>query len=361
MRDTGVAIDGPRLAPLVANYQAADLVIGQPDFLTNADRGISARSFSPDGITFAEGHLWATDWGRHRVLGWASPTATDASATIVLGQTSFDAGAATNASGTTLLQPLDVVAIEGYVAVADGYSRVLIWNRRPTGVAAAANLVLGQPDFLSSAPGLGAAELRNPSGVWTDGSRLLVRGGEQTFHLWSWNQFPMSLGEPADQVLVGGLQVNAAEFASTGTAIVDKDRLILTDPLRNRILIWNTVPATTGIPADLVLGQASFSSSSPGTTAGGMSRPTDVLVHDGALFVADSDNDRVLVFDPFPTTSGATATQVLGQADLDVVVTDAATTSRSLNGPRGLATDGRHLYVADRENRRIVRYAFGGQ
>lgn len=360
-RDAGPTGDGPRVGPLVTNYQAADLVLGQPGFLANTDRGISATSFRPDGIAFAEDHLWATDWGRHRVLGWANPSTTDAAATILLGQPSFDSGARTSPSGTTLSQPLDVFALEGRLLVADGYSRVLIWNSRPSGVAPAANLVLGQPDFVSAGSGTGAGQLRPPSGVWSDGTRVLVRGAELAFILWSWEQFPVVLGEPADHVLVGGPNVNAAEFGTTGTAIIDNGRLILTDPGRNRVLVWNTVPTTTGTPADLVLGQGSFTSDSPGVTAGAMNRPIDVLVHDGALFVADSGNDRVLVFDPFPTTSSATATQVLGQADLDVVVPDATTTSRTLNDPTGLATDGRHLYVADRGNRRIVRYLFGGR
>lgn len=130
----------------------------------------------------------------------------------------------------------------------------------------------------------------------------------------------------------------------------------MADPANNRVLLWNSIPSTSGTPANLVLGQATFTTMTSGSGAAAMNGPTAVLVVDGALLVADGGNDRILVFDPIPATSGASATQVLGQTTLTAVVLDQAPSDRSLNGPSDLATDGRHLFVADRSNRRILRY-----
>lgn len=87
-----------------------------------------------------------------------------------------------------------------------------------------------------------------------------------------------------------------------------------------------------------------------------MSAPTGVLIVDGALLVADSGNDRVLVFDPIPNASGQAASQVLGQSSTASAVLDQPPSDRTMNEPTDLAFDGRHLFLADRTNRRILRY-----
>ena len=121
-----------RTGPLVTNNQAADLVIGQPSFGTNTDRGVTAQSFQPDGIAFASGRLWATDYFRHRVLGWSSPTTSDPPATYVLGQTSFTNGAATNATASSMFQPTGVAASGTTVMSVDSYNRALVWTSLPS-------------------------------------------------------------------------------------------------------------------------------------------------------------------------------------------------------------------------------------
>ena len=87
-----------------------------------------------------------------------------------------------------------------------------------------------------------------------------------------------------------------------------------------------------------------------------MSGPAGVLIVDGALLVADSGNDRVLVFDPIPSSSGASATQVIGQASTGSALLNQPPSDRNLNGPVDLARVGRKLFVADKNNRRVLRY-----
>lgn len=72
--------------------------------------------------------------------------------------------------------------------------------------------------------------------------------------------------------------------------------LYVTDPSNNRIRGWASIPASLGQPADFVLGQADFTTSTPGTTAGRITLPTACCVTNNALFVADTTNNRVMIF-----------------------------------------------------------------
>lgn len=359
---SGDATDAPtdaravRTGPLVTNGQAADLVIGQPSFGTNADRGVTAQSFQPDGIAFASGRLWATDFFHRRVLGWDSPTASDPAAGYVLGQSLFTVDADQGVSQTSIFQAQDVEAVGTKVLVADGSNRVLIWTSLPVAAAQPADLVLGQPDFTTTNVGTGPSQMRVPWGLWSDGTRVLARGGFITSRIWSWTSFPAANAAPAAAVLAGGVGANASEFRSTGGVTSDGTRLVVADPGNHRVLVWNSIPATTGQPADIVLGQPDFASVTAGAGAARMSAPTGVIIIDGALLVADAGNDRVLVFDPLPTANGAAAAQVLGQSSTATAVLDQTASDRTLNEPTDLAFDGRHLFVADRTNRRVLRY-----
>ncbi len=345
-----------RTGPLVTNNQAADLVIGQPSFGTNTDRGVTAQSFQPDGIAFASGRLWATDYFRHRVLGWNAPTASDPAAAYALGQTSFTNGTATNATASSMFQPTGVAASGSTVITVDSYNRALVWTALPTGLGQNANLVLGQPDFSSTAVGTGPTGLRVPLSAWTDGTRVIIRGGFGTMRMWLWNSFPAANAAPSDLQLLGGVNTNATEFTPGLGVFVDGNRLVISDSPKNRVMLWNAVPVASGTPADVVVGQATFTTDASGAGAAGLNGPQAAIIIDGALVVADGANDRVLFYDPMPTASGASASYVLGQTSATTTVLDQAPSDRTLNNPIGLAFDGRHLYVSDHDNRRILRY-----
>ena len=71
----------------------------------------------------------------------------------------------------------------------------------------------------------------------------------------------------------------------------DGQRLFVGDAAQHRVLIWNTLPHADNQPADVILGQ---SDSAPGPTSVGT---PSALVSDGNnLFVADTENRRILVF-----------------------------------------------------------------
>src|SRR5205823_5956469 len=86
----------------------------------------------------------------------------------------------------------------------------------------------------------------------------------------------------------------------------------------HRVLVWSTFPTRNGQAADVVIGQPDFAASrgnrgqataSPKT----LMVPAAVLAANGHLYIADSGNNRVVVFDKIPTTNDAQASSIIGQ------------------------------------------------
>ena len=295
------------------NGQAASLVLGQPDFTTNTD-GTSASGMSlTSGVTVdpTSGKLFIADSSNNRVLRFASTTALSngAAAEAVLGQPDFTM----NTFGTTISKLKYAYAImvgsDGTLWVADtGNNRVLRFtNAASKANGASADGVLGQPNFTTATNGTTASTLNSPIGV--------AVGSDGT--LW---------------------------VADTGN---------------NRVLRFtNAVSKANGANADGVLGQPNFTTATNGTTASTLNGPRGVAVgSDGTLWVADSSNNRVLRFaNAVSKANGTNADGVLGQPNF-TTVTD-GTTASTLNSPFGVAvgSDGT-LWVADTSNNRVLRFA----
>jgi hypothetical protein len=145
----------------------------------------------------------------------------------------------------------------------------------------------------------------------------------------------------------------------------DGTRLWVADTGNHRVLLWNKLPTSNGQPADVVLGQPSFAGVLPNqggssATAKTMSFPTAIQASNGVVYIADSGNNRVLSYSSVPTASGASANGVLGQPNLTSRL--AATSPvdlTTLAGPVGLAADAENLYVVDRDLSRALVYHVG--
>jgi len=87
----------------------------------------------------------------------------------------------------------------------------------------------------------------------------------------------------------------------------DGKRLAVTDRNNNRVLIWNSIPSSN-VPPDLVLGQDNFETHLEGKGMDGLDFPGQVtMAPDGKVLVADSNNNRILVWTSFPSVSGQAA------------------------------------------------------
>ena len=175
---------------------------------------------------------------------------------------------------TPFLAPRGVFLFENQLFVSDtGRNRVFIWRSLPLTPFQEPDVVLGQGD----ADGVGrnaggqvnAQTLQYPSGIWSDGQRLMVAD--------AWN---------------------------------------------HRVLIWHTLPTRHGQPADIVIGQRDFDSNQPNAHKVGANPserslfwPYGVFSDGQRLWIADTGNRRILYYDQLPTENFAPASGVIGKPD----------------------------------------------
>jgi uncharacterized protein (TIGR03437 family) len=197
-----------------------------------------------------------------------------------------------------------------------------------------ASIVLGQPDFSTNTENIAAnrTNLRLPTAVASDGVHLVVADTNHN-RILIWNQIPTSNNAPAD-VVVGqpdftssSVPVNTAPPSATTMSgpqgvWIQNGRLYVADTQYNRVLIWNHIPTKNGVAADVVLGAPNFTTpvqaelSAPTPTASNMLNPVSVTSDGTHLFVADLGQNRVLVWDHIPATNGEAANWVIGQPDM---------------------------------------------
>jgi NHL repeat len=129
--------------------------------------------------------------------------------------------------------------------------------------------------------------------------------------------------------------------------------LLVADSGNNRVLLF-PAPNLPGAQASAVLGQSSLTTSLPGTSPQGLNRPLAVAVGAGKVAVADAGSNRVLIYDQLPAAgTRPAAIVVIGQPD--PVSSNPACSDRGLNKPFGVAITPRgKLIVADTQNHRVL-------
>jgi hypothetical protein len=168
-----------------------------------------------------------------------------------------------------------------------------------------------------------------PRGVFIKNNMLFVADTGQN-RVFIWKKIPTSLYQEPDVVLGQSLQTNTGRNASGAVSAStlqypsglwsDGKKLIVADAWNHRVLIWNELPTKNGQPANVVLGQPNFESNEPNlkgvnTTPNAQSLYWCYSVcSDGkSLWIADTGNRRVLYFKEIPTHSFTPADEVIGQ------------------------------------------------
>src|SRR5208337_686368 len=99
-------------------------------------------------------------------------------------------------------------------------------------------------------------------------------------------------------------------------------RLFVADTQNHRILVWNHIPTSNNQAADYVLGEPNFTTApSPvqttvSTQANNLFYPVAVSSDGVRLFVTDLGNNRVLIWKSIPTQTQQPADVVVGQPDM---------------------------------------------
>ncbi len=130
------------------------------------------------------------------------------------------------------------------------------------------------------------------------------------------------LGQPDFDTTGYKLPPTSTTLHSPTAVASDGVRLAVADSDNNRVLIWNKIPTVSQTAPDVVLGQPDFTSAAGmrPPTASSLSGPQGVWIQDGKLFVADTYNNRVLIWNSIPTSNGTPADLVLGQPGFDTLV-----------------------------------------
>lgn len=398
-------------------------MIGQPTFSAGVSNAQAYILGGAAGVAFGNGYIFIADANNlgytpdnHRILvfgGGSIPgprqdisnfSSGDAQCKLcgfaainVVGQTDYVSstpgrGSSPVTTGSSphgyMNNPTGVATDGTSLAVADtDNNRILIWHSLPLGSAGIPpDVVVGQTDFASGVSAHAQNGLSGPTGVWIQNGKLFV-ADTANGRVLIWNSIPSQNNQPADLVLGqpnfasypgAGIPTAAANNMYTPTSVTsDGTRLYVSDPGFNRVLIWNSIPTSLNQPADLVLGQpdmVSQTANNPNVCGGGslcaacLNFPNYALSDGTRLYVSDSGDDRVLIYNTLPTSNSPNADVVLGQPNFstDIVTSETPSITSTvidntgavdvIPSPLGLAWDGTNLYVADPSNRRVLLF-----
>lgn len=257
-----------------------NFVMGQADFTKSTCDNLENASFAATEDTYNlprkiyhhqdSDYFYLSDAANHRVLVWSTPPTNGLTLpNYVIGQADFTTSAKGNNS-QRLNTPRDICQTGTRIFISESGSHRIKAFSTITGDFQAADFVLGQASFSDKKP----------------------------------NQ---NLGAPT-----------ASTLSAPSALYCDEDRLIVTDTNNNRVLIWSPLPASTNEPADIVLGQDDFVSAQANKgelfpSQSTLSAPLGVEVMNEKLYIIDRSNHRLLVWNTIPTTSSVAADTVLGQ------------------------------------------------
>jgi NHL repeat len=322
----------------------ASVVFGQPDFVTAGANSTQSGMSTPEAAKLDSlGNLFSSDFGFGRALDFQPPFSNGMNASVVIGQPDFTTTSGSGGPTQNDLSGGNVgVALDSVcnLWLSDfGNNRILQFVR-PFTNGMNASLVVGQADFISNGSGTTQSTLSLPQFITIDKNGDLWVADYANNRVLEFTP-PFSNGELAsvvigqsDFVFNGSGTTQNTLSAPFGTAFDASGNLWVADSFNNRALEFKP-PFTNGMNASVVIGQPDFTTLNSGSSASALASCSDVAFDSkGNLFVADPNNNRVVIFAP-PFSNGMGASVVIGQPDLQSNA--AATTANGLNGPLGVS------------------------
>ena len=319
------------------------------------------------------GKIWVADRGNHRVLRFSSTNAyiNGGDAELVIGQPDFTTNTS-GLSATKMNNPICVVIDgNGTLWVSEyGNNRVTRWDDPDNLVNGdTADGVLGQPDFVTNSAATSQNKFSGPAGIFVEANGTLWVSNFNIHRLLRFqNAATLPNGSNADLVIgqpdfvTGTAGLSATKMNNTNGVYVDwLGNLWVSEYTNRRVLKFNNASTlVNGDTADVVLGQPDFITNTSNTTQNGMGN-VRWLTGDvnGNLYVVQESNNRISVFLQAATlANGSNADYVIGQPDFTTGTGLNPPTQNSLRTPRGASVDntGKKLWVTDWANNRVLRY-----
>lgn len=302
-------------------FAEPDVILGQElieDSGRNSNASVSSKTLHyPSGLWSNGEKLIVADAWNHRVLIWHTlPTKNAQPADVVLGQPNFETnqpnveGQAANPKANTLNWPYGVFSDGKSLWVADtGNRRVLFFDDIPTENFAAANKVIGKPDF-------NTRDYENNDPIWPYSIKISENGvlaiaDTQFYRILVWNDKNNAFSKPANIIIgqdnfdaCGQNQFRLSPEANTLNWTYDacfyKEGILVNDTGNSRVLVFDSIPKSNNASADWLIGRPDFQTSSEykGNLTGTQSAiywPFSITTQNNQLFIADTGNHRIII------------------------------------------------------------------
>ena len=263
---------------------------------------------------------------------------------------------------------VDLTANPPRLYIADTYNNRILGYKdlRNIQAGAKADIVIGQPDFQQSRVNfpsnnrnqLNQSGLSSPTGLYVDPAGNLyvadTGNGRVLRFPKPFDNYKAGSLEPADLVLG---QVNfftkitdatsRTMAAPYGIAQASENGLLISDVVHSRVLYFpgTSKTFTNGQTATIVFGQKDFNSSGQGSDMNQLAAPHHIATDvDDHLYVADTNNGRILIFDHAPTAISGTPAAI--------------SLTNNLNRPRGMYVSPltNEIWVADAGTNAAIRF-----
>ncbi|WP_232369217.1 NHL repeat-containing protein [Leptospira abararensis] len=332
---------------IICHTTTAKRVYGQNGSFTSNNFGLNANSLYTPYQALADGSgLLVSDFGNNRVLFFSG---TDTTASSVYGQVDLSSSMmGTSISEINRPRGLTKDKQGLYITDADN-SRALFFE----GTNSFASRVYGQPDFISASPNQGGAispnTLATPYGITRDASGIYIvdQGNNRVLYYLDGNTTPSRVYGQID-FLSSNTGTTETSLVSPEGVSVSSEGVYIADTGNNRVLFY---PGTSTI-ATRVYGQPDFFSSLPNygsIGAGTLNSPKSVLAFGGDVWIADSSNNRVLLFSGLNTM----ASKVFGQNG-SFITSSSNATATTFFQPQGISIGQDGIYVVDTDNNRVL-------
>jgi hypothetical protein len=313
--------------------------------------------------------LFVNDRLNHRVLIFNTiPQDDTALPDVVLGQADFvsgtpNAGVGTSAVGFNENVHMSVCS-NGKMFVSDrNNNRVLVYDRVPTANGTAADFVIGQPDFLMNTAATTADSLNHPYAAYCMANKLFVV--EQGNHrILVFDPIPTA-SNPVASYVIGqpGFITNApgctaSSLNSPYEILRHGDTFFVADGGNHRVLRFDSIPTATGASAAAVLGQVDFTSclqnkGNPTPSDSSLAWSNGLAAKGNLLAVSDHTNNRTMFFD-LPVITDQSASKQLGQPDFFTSTNFNPPAANSVTTTKGLIFDQQYIWIGDGGNHRLA-------